>query len=110
MELTLCQNELSRIRQDVENARLRADREQHQLAAAATSRAEAESESGRLATELVQLRGSSQAEQKELAAGRAELAALNERLAAPEGVAARVTAEPAGAGRTDAALPPRDAT
>ena len=37
-------------------ARLRADRAQHQLAAAATSRAEAETESGRLATELVQLR------------------------------------------------------
>ncbi len=73
LELTLCQSELGRIRQDVENARLRAERAQHQLAAAATSRAEAELESSRLATELAELRGSIQAEQNELAGGRAEL-------------------------------------
>ena len=90
LELTLCQIELARIRQYVENARLRADRAQHQLAAAATSRAEAEpGDSARLAEELVQLRGSIQTcEQNELAAGRAELAAMNERLAAAEAVAA----------------------
>ena len=36
----------------LENARLRADQAQHQLAAAATSRAAAESESGRLAAQV----------------------------------------------------------
>src|SRR5258707_860628 len=45
MELTRCQHELSRVRQDVENARLLAGRAQHQLAAAATSRAAAETDS-----------------------------------------------------------------
>jgi chromosome segregation protein len=110
LELTLCQNELGRIRQDVENARLRADRAQHQLAAAATSRAEAESESGRLAAELVQLRGSIQAEQNELAAGRAELAALNERLAAAEAVASRLMEERAELERRDAALQQQEAS
>jgi chromosome segregation protein len=109
MELTLCQNELSRIRQDVENARLRADRAQHQLAAAATSRAEAETESGRLATELVQLRGSIQAEQNELAAGRAELAGLNERLAAAEAVASRLMEERGELERREGALRQQEA-
>jgi chromosome segregation protein len=109
LELTLCQNELSRIRQDVENARLRADRAQHQLAAAATSRAEAESESGRLAGELVQLRASIQAEQNELAAGRAELAGLNERLAAAEAVAARLMEERAELERREGALRQQEA-
>src|SRR2546423_787699 len=52
LELTLCQNELTRIRQDVQHARLRADRAKHQLAAAVTTRAEAETESVRLAEEL----------------------------------------------------------
>src|SRR5260370_19133739 len=56
LELTLCQSELSRIQQDVNNARLRAERAKHQLAAAATTRAEAEAESARPADELVKLR------------------------------------------------------
>ncbi len=80
LELTVCQSELTHIRQDVDNARLRAERAKHQLAAANTTRAEAEAESSRLAEELVLLRGSIQSEQNELAGARAELAALNERL------------------------------
>src|SRR5260370_12511556 len=71
LELTLCQNELVRIRQDVDNARLRAERGQHQLAAAATSRGEAESESTRIAEELVELSRAIVAEQDGVAAGRA---------------------------------------
>jgi chromosome segregation protein len=110
LELTLCQNELVRIRQDVDNARLRAERGQHQLAAAATSRAEAESESTRLAEELVQLRGSIQTEQNELAAGRAELAAIHERLAAAEAVASRLLEERAELERRDAALRQQEAS
>jgi len=110
LELTLCQSELGRIRQDVDNARLRADRAQHQLAAAATSRAEAESESARLAGELVQLRGSIQTEQNELAAGRVELAAMNERLAAAEAVASRLTEERAELERREAVLRQQEAS
>ena len=69
LELTVCQSELTRIRQDVNNARSRAERAKHQLAVANTTRAEAEAESARLAEELVQLRGSIQSEQNELAGG-----------------------------------------
>src|SRR4029077_18751684 len=38
LELTLCQSELSRIRQDVEKARLRAGRGQHQLSGGGSRR------------------------------------------------------------------------
>src|SRR5260370_5692471 len=93
MELTSCRSELVRIRQDVENARLRAERAQHQLAAAATSRAEAEAESARLAEELAQLRGSIQAEQNELAAGPAQASARNERPRAAAAGAGPVAAQ-----------------
>src|SRR5260370_38784741 len=82
LELTICQNELARIRQQVESARQRAERAKNQHAAAALSRAEADAESARLAEALVQLRGSIQSEQNELAAAPAQFAALNERLMA----------------------------
>jgi chromosome segregation protein len=104
LELTVCQNELSRIRQDVENARQRAERAKNQHDAAALSRAEADSESMRLAEQLVQLRGSIHSEQNELATGRAELAAMNERLSAAEALAARLTEERAEFERREAAL------
>ena len=110
LELTLCQSELARIQQDVSNARLRAERAKHQLAAAATTRAEAEAESTRLADELVKLRGSIQFEQNELAAGRAELAAMNERLAATEAIAERLQQERAELERREAALRQQEAT
>jgi chromosome segregation protein len=104
LELTVCQNELSRIRQDVENARQRAERAKNQHDAAVLSRAEAESESTRLSEELVQLRGSIQSEQNDLATGRAELAAMNERLSAAEALAARLIEERAEFERREAAL------
>ncbi|MGB8474881.1 MAG: chromosome segregation protein SMC [Candidatus Acidiferrum sp.] len=93
LELTLCQNELARLRKDSEDANMRADRAKHQHAAAAASRAEAETESARLVDQLAQLRGSVQAEQNELASARAELAALNERLSAAEALARRLQEE-----------------
>ena len=84
LDLTVCQNDLSRIRLDVENAKGRAQRASMQHAAAVTTRDEAEAESARLSEALVTLRGSVQIEQNELAAARAELAAMNERLSAAE--------------------------
>ena len=104
LELTICQNDLARVRQDVENARFRAERARNQHAAAAVSRAEAETESARLAEELVQLRGSLQCEQNELARGRAELAAMNERLTAAEALALRLREERAELERRETAL------
>ena len=52
LELTVCQNELLRIRQDVERARTRAERAREEHAAATTSRAEAEAERTRLSGQL----------------------------------------------------------
>jgi chromosome segregation protein len=104
LELTVCQSELTHVRRDVENARTRAEQAKHQLAAANTTRAEAESESMRLADELVQLRGSTVAEQDELAVARAALAALNERLTAAEALAARLDEERGEIARREAAL------
>ena len=104
LELTLCQTELAGIRRDVEGAKLRAERAKHHLAAAATTRAEAEAESARLAEDLVQLRGSIQEEQNDLAAARADLAAVNERVAAAEAVAERLQQERAELERREAAL------
>ncbi len=104
LELTACQNELGRIRQDVEKARQRAERAKDQHAAAALSRAEAETESARLADELILLRGSIQSEQNELATIRAELAAINERLRAAETHAARLKEERAELERRETAL------
>ena len=104
LELTVCQNELSRLRKDCEDARLRAERSKHQHAAAAISRAEAETESTWLVEQLAQLRGSVQNEQNELAAARAELAAMNERLSAAEALAARLKEERAELDRRETAL------
>jgi len=104
LELTICQNELSRTRQDVEGARQRAERSKNQHAAAALSRAEADAESVRLAEALVQLRGSIQSEQNELAASRAKYAAMNERLMAGEALSARLNEERAELGRRETAL------
>src|SRR5438552_1676900 len=87
LELTVCQNELGRIRKGAEDARQRAERAKNEHAAAALSRAEAETESARLAEDLVVLRGSIQTDQHELATARAGLAAINERLAAAEALA-----------------------
>jgi chromosome segregation protein len=104
LDLTVCQNELSRIRRDVEAARLRAERALHLHASAAATRAEVEAESTRITEELAQLRGSVQSEQDELAAGRAELAALNERLSAAQALANRLEEERAELDRREAAL------
>jgi chromosome segregation protein len=104
LELTVCQNELSRIRLDVENARQRAERAKNQHATAAATRAEAEAESTRLSEALAELRGSIHTEQNELAAGRAELAAMQERLTAAEALATRLVAERTELERREMAL------
>ncbi len=104
LELTICQNELSRLRKDVETAQLRAEQAKNQHASAAATRESAEAESARLVEELVRLRGTVQTERDELAASREELAALNERLSAAEALAARLEDERAELERRGAAL------
>jgi chromosome segregation protein len=104
LELTVCQNDLLRLRKDSEDAKMRAERAKHQHAAAAASRADAEGESTRLVEQLVQLRGSVQTEQNQLATARAELAALNERLSAAEALAARLEEERSELARRETAL------
>jgi chromosome segregation protein len=104
LELTVCQNELLRLRKDSEDARMRAEQAKHQHAAAAISRAGAEAESTRLIEQLALLRSSVHTEQNELATGRAELAALNERLSAAEGLAARLQEERAELDRRETLL------
>jgi chromosome segregation protein len=110
LELTSCQNELGRIRQNVDSARSRAEQAKTHLAVANTTRAEAEAESVRLAEELVQLRGSIQTEQDELAVARAELAALNERLSAAEALASRLRQERSDMDRRTLALQQQEAS
>jgi chromosome segregation protein len=110
IELTSCQSELARIRQNVDGARSRAEQAKTHLAVANTTRAEAEAESTRLAEELVHLRGSVQTEQNELAVARAELAALNERLSAAEAIASRLQQERADMDRRTSALQQQEAS
>jgi chromosome segregation protein len=104
LELTVCQNDLARLRLDVAEARKRADRAIAEHETAAMSRAQAEAERVRLAGTLIALRSSVQAEQDELAAGRAEMAARQERLAAAEAIAARLSEERAELNRRESAL------
>jgi chromosome segregation protein len=104
LDLTICQNELTRIRREIDAVQQRAQNAQLQHQAAATSRAEAEAESARLIEEVVQLRTSVEAERNELATAKAELATMNERLASAEAIASRLQEESADLDRRAAAL------
>jgi len=110
LELTVCQSDLRRLRLDVAEARQRSERAKAEHETAAMSRAEAESERVRLTEFLAQLRGSVQSEQDELAAGRAEMAARHERLAAAEAIATRLSEERAELDRREAALRQQELT
>ena len=104
LELTVCQSDLARLRLDVADARKRAERATAEHETAAMSRAQAEAERVRLAETLIDLRSSVQAEQDELAAGRAEMAARQERLTAAEAIATRLAEERAELDRRESAL------
>jgi chromosome segregation protein len=104
LELTICQNELQRIRQEVELVRARAEQAKSEHAAATVAQAEAQAERARISEQLVDLRSSIESDQNELAAGRAELAALNERLAAASALATRLAEEHADLVRRETAL------
>jgi chromosome segregation protein len=104
LDLGGVQNELSRVRKEIDAVQQRALVAQAQHQVAATSRAEAEAETLRLAEEVTQLRNAVQSERDELATAKAELAAMNERLASAEAIAHRLQEERADLERREATL------
>jgi len=104
LDLTICQNELTRVRKEIDSAQQRALLAQTQHHLAASSRAEAEAETLRLTEEVAQLRNAVQSERDELATAKAELATMNERLASAEAIANRLQEERADLERREAAL------
>jgi chromosome segregation protein len=104
LDLTICQNELSQVRAEIDSVQQRAQLAQTQHLVAATSRAEAEAESIRLTEEVAELRKAVQTEGDELATTKAELATMNERLASAEAIAHRLKEEHAELERREAAL------
>jgi chromosome segregation protein len=110
LDLTVCQNELSRVRKEIESVQQRALLAQTQHHQAASSRAEAEAESLRLTEEVALLRNAIQTEREELATSRAELATMNERLSSAEAIANRLQEERADLERREAGLRQQEAS
>ncbi len=104
LDLTVCQGELTRVRREIDAVQQRAARAKMQHETAASSRAEAEAESIRLAEEVVQLRAAVQTEQDQLTTAKSELAAMNERLASAEAIAQRLHEEKLDLERRESAL------
>jgi chromosome segregation protein len=104
LDLSVCQTELARIHTEIDSVQQRVELTKTQHHAAASSRAEAESESLRLIEEVAQLRKAVQTESEELATAKAELATMNERLASAEAIANRLQEERADLERREAAL------
>ena len=110
LDLTVCKNELTRLRKEIDSALRRALLAQTQHQVAASSRAQAEAESLRLTGELAQLREAIQTERDELSTARAELAAMNERLASAEAIAHRLQEERADLERRETGLRQQEAS
>jgi chromosome segregation protein len=110
LDLTVCQNELSRVRKEIESVQQRALLARTQHHQAASSRAEAEAESLRLTEKVAQLRNAIQTEREELATSRAELATMKERLSSVEAIANRLEEERADLERREAALRQQEAS
>jgi chromosome segregation protein len=104
LDLGGVQDELARLRREIDSVQQRAQTAQAQHDLAACSRAEAESETLRLTEEVSQLRNAVQTERDELATAKAELATMNERLASAQGIAHRLQEEHADLERREAAL------
>jgi chromosome segregation protein len=93
MELSSCQTELARLRNDAATAQRRAESAQQRRGEVAEARAAAELEIAQAMEQQNNLRQSAQAKQEDLATRRAEMAALAERLASAETIAARIAHE-----------------
>jgi chromosome segregation protein len=110
LELSVVQNELTRVRKEIDAVQQRAllTQMEHQLAA--SNRAGAEAESVRLTEEVAHLRNAVQSERDEQATAKAELATMNERLASAEAIARRLQEERAELERREAALRQQEAS
>jgi chromosome segregation protein len=93
IELSDCQGELARLRNDATAAGRRAEAAQHKRGEISNARAAADLEISDTMAQQSTLRQSAQAKQEDLAARRAEIAALSERLASAEAIAARIEHE-----------------
>jgi chromosome segregation protein len=93
IELSDCQTELARLRNDAKAAQRRAESAQHSRGEVSSARAETEQEIARAMEQQITLRQTAQAKQEDLASRRAEMATLAERLASAETIAARMAHE-----------------
>ena len=93
MELSTCQAELARLRNDVTAAQRRAEAAQQKRGEVSTARAAAEQEIAQAVERQATLRQTAQAKQEDLATRRAEMATLAERLSSVETIAARMAQE-----------------
>jgi chromosome segregation protein len=93
IELSDCQSQLARLRNEVAGAQRRAESAQLRRGEVSTARTAAEQEIAQAMEQQVSLRHSAQARQEDVATHRAEMAALAERLASAESVAARMAHE-----------------
>ena len=93
IELSDCQTELARLRNDATAAQRRAEAAQHRRGEVSSARAAAEQEIAAAMEQQIALRQTAQAKQEDLASRRAEMATLAERLASAETIAARMAHE-----------------
>jgi chromosome segregation protein len=93
IDLSDCQTELARFRNDATAAQRRAEAAQHRRGEVSNARAGAEQEIAQAMEQQIALRQTAQAKQEDLATRRAEMAALAERLASAETIAARMAHE-----------------
>ncbi len=93
IELKDCQTELARLRNDAAAAKQRAEAAQNKRGEISSARAATEQEIVQAMEQQIVLRQTAQAKQEDLAARRAELAGLAERLASVETIAARMAHE-----------------
>jgi chromosome segregation protein len=93
MELSACQSELARLRNDATASQRRAEATQQRRSDVSNARIAAEQEIAQAMEQQGTLRQNAQAKQEDLAARRAEMATLAERLASAESLAARMAQE-----------------
>ncbi len=93
IELSDCQSQLARLRNDATAAQRRAEAAHHRRTEVSSARAGTEQEIVQAMEQQITLRQTAQAKQEDLSTRRAEMAALAERLASAETIAARMAHE-----------------
>jgi chromosome segregation protein len=93
VELSTCQSDLGKFRKEAITAQLRAETAQRTRGEVSSAREAAEQEIAQAMEQQIALRQNAQAKQEDLAARRAEMATLAERLASAETIAARMAHE-----------------